>query len=389
MSLWWVDKNQLDPEQTKLIEGLALRRSHLVLGPPGSGKTNVLLRRAQFVRGQKMPNVMVLTFTRSLTEFVKTGCTDGQGREIFPPNCVSTLESWFRSLHMSHQAGFPDDPTDFIARKRALASSAKSLSGSGRLPQYDTLFVDEAQDLLQEEVEAIAAWSRVRFFVGDDRQKIYPEAEGLDGVRGLLPPDSEHLLQFHYRLAPEICQVADRIMVPQGGASLASTCHYKGPTPASITVQQAPQSRGDQLNSLTERLKQQVRVYADFLEQGDRIGVIVARRDDREVVLEHLSKDSSLKDIVQVIRAREAKESGFDPAFEPGRPVCILTVKGCKGLEFRTVHWLFADELTHRHGDEDYYTVVTRAKTSIDIYYTDKLPDVLARAHASEGVLPW
>ena len=59
------------------------------------------------------------------------------------------------------------------------------------------------------------------------------------------------------------------------------------------------------------------------------------------------------------------------------------------GLEFRTVHWLFADKLSNYHKDEDYYTVVTRAKTSIDVYYTTSLPAVLAGAHAEDGVLPW
>ena len=71
MSLWWAKKEQLDEYQLALIEGLPLRESYLILGPPGSGKTNVLLRRAQFVRGQDMPNVLVLTFTRPLTEFLE------------------------------------------------------------------------------------------------------------------------------------------------------------------------------------------------------------------------------------------------------------------------------------------------------------------------------
>ena len=92
---------------------------------------------------------------------------------------------------------------------------------------------------------------------------------------------------------------------------------------------------------------------------------------------------------MQVIRAREAEETDYDPTLDPTRPICILTVKGCKGLEFRTVHWLFADELSHHHGPEDYYTVITRAKTSLDVYYTESLPDILARAHAEDGVLPW
>jgi hypothetical protein len=42
MSLWWARKEQLDNDQMALIEGLSLSQNHLILGPPGSGKTNVL-----------------------------------------------------------------------------------------------------------------------------------------------------------------------------------------------------------------------------------------------------------------------------------------------------------------------------------------------------------
>ena len=389
MSLWWVTKNELDTEQMALIEDLPLQSSHLILGPPGCGKTNVLLRRAQFVRGQAMPNVLVLTFTRSLTEFVKTGCIDDQGREIFPVSCVTTIESWLRSLYKRHQIEIPESNDDFVARKRSLAKGAIRFAEVGRMPLYDTLFVDEAQDLLQEEVDVIAAWSKNRFFVGDDRQKIHSEAEGLDPVRRLVPIGNEQKLKFHYRLAPEICRVADRILVPHGGESLASTCHYNGPSPASVTMQSNAQTPADQLSTAAGRLKQQVRVYADLLAKGDRIGVIVAQRRDREVALDYFSKDPDLKGLVQIIRAREAEERDYDPAFNSDRPICILTLKGCKGLEFRTVHWLFADTLSHYHNVEDYYTVITRAKTSIDVYYTKSLPAILAGAHAEEGVLPW
>ena len=240
MSLWWVKKNELDGEQMTLIEDLPLRQDFLVLGPPGCGKTNVLLRRAQFVRGQNMPNVLVLTFTRPLTEFVKTGCIDDQGREIFPQNCISTIESWLRSLYRHHSAELPKTDGDFTERKRALARGAMALVNSNRMPLYDTLFVDEAQDLLQEEVAVIAAWSRQRFFVGDDRQKIHAEAEGLDPVRRLIPRDHVRTLRFHYRLAHEICRAADRILVPHDGQSMESTCYYNGPKPASVTVQPSP-----------------------------------------------------------------------------------------------------------------------------------------------------
>src|SRR5690348_15297209 len=107
MSLWWARRDQLDREQVRMIEKLPLHGSHLILGPPGSGKTNVLLRRAQYVRTQGLANVLVLSFTRPLTEFVKTGCYDDQRREIFPPALVSTIESWTRSLFKEHGQPIP------------------------------------------------------------------------------------------------------------------------------------------------------------------------------------------------------------------------------------------------------------------------------------------
>ena len=156
MSLWWAKREQLDKHQVKLIEDLPLRDCFLVLGPPGSGKTNVLLRRAQFVRSQGMPNVMVLTFTRSLTEFVKTGCFDSDRREIFPQNCVTTIESWIRWLYREHDANHPTIHRNFKEWKIALASGAFEFIKQGRIPQYDAFFVDEAQDLMPEEVQLIS-----------------------------------------------------------------------------------------------------------------------------------------------------------------------------------------------------------------------------------------
>src|SRR3954447_2210138 len=140
-TLWWTKKEQLDQYQIALIEKLPLRETFLILGPPGSGKTNVLLRRAQFIRGQNMPNVLVLTFTRPLTEFVKTGCFDAQGREIFPQSCVMTLESWQRMLYRQHRANRPGPASTLTEQKRQLAAGAMGFLDQGRIPPYDALFI--------------------------------------------------------------------------------------------------------------------------------------------------------------------------------------------------------------------------------------------------------
>lgn len=390
MSLWWAKREQLDKDQVKLIEDLPLVGGHLVVGPPGSGKTNVLLRRAQFVRMQGMPNVLVLTFTRALTEFVRTGCHTPDGREIFPPALISTFETWLRSLYRAHGLDLPNNGLPPDQRRAHIAAGAIPLAKTGTVPRYDALFVDEAQDLIAEEVEAIQAFSDNAFFVGDDRQRIYGGSSGLKSIRSLTPAPDEHVLPFHYRLVREICLMADRIQVPTGVASLASTEHYVGPKPGRISVN-GPLARHDQIEAASARLRDQVRVYADMIKQGDRLGVIVPRKADRDLVYKAFEQDDELEGLSQIVRARDGSDDdrNFTTALDTERPILILTAQGSKGLEFRGVQWLFSDDLKGVYTPELYYTVVTRAKTSLDIYFDGTLPDQLAKSHASKDESMW
>jgi hypothetical protein len=205
--------------------------------------------------------------------------------------------------------------------------------------------------------------------------------DGLTAICKIVPGLKESTLPFHYRVAPEICRMADRILIPRGGGSLSSTTHYDGPRPGTINTH-GPLARERQLEAAAAKLKEQVRVYAGLIQQGDRLGVIVARTDDRDAVFEYFEGDTDLAGKSKVIRSRGEEDGNYQPSFDPDIPICIVTVQGCKGLEFRSVHWLFSEELSRHHENEHYYTVVTRAKTSIDIYFTTELPQTLARAYA-------
>ncbi len=59
--------------------------------------------------------------------------------------------------------------------------------------------------------------------------------------------------------------------------------------------------------------------------------------------------------------------------------MCITTVQSCKGLEFRALHWLFADDTPYLTRQKA-YTVVTRAKTSLNVYRHGQLSALLAGA---------
>jgi hypothetical protein len=149
-------------------------------------------------------------------------------------------------------------------------------------------------------------------------------------------------------------------------------------------------SRNEQIKAAAARLRDQVRVYADLIKQGDRLGVIVPRRADRELIHQSFESDSSLQGMSQVVRARDGtnEDREFDTALDPERPILILTAPGAKGLEFRGVQWLFSDDLKGIYTPEMYYTVITRAKTSLDVYFDGSLPDQLAKAYApkDEGI---
>ncbi len=381
MSLWWAKREQLDKDQVDLIENLSMEGNYLVLGPPGSGKTNVLLRRAQFTRTQGMPNVLLLTFTRALSEFLKTGCINSNGSEVFPPSLIMTIESWIRGMYRSEGISLPDDG-DFDTRKALLASGAKQIASKLKQPPFDVIFVDEAQDLTMEEVELLKIRARRLFFVGDDRQKIYSGSNGMSSIDDLLPSIDRRVLSFHYRIAPEICGMADRIMSGVSGKTLTETCHYDGPRPGRINTHQG--AHVSSISSLIQSLKAQLRAYGDRIAQGDRLGIVVPRRNDRQEIANALENETDLASKWQIVRARTGDDSdrNYNPALDASRPILIMTEQACKGLEFRALHWMFVDDLAHYRTDERYYTIVTRAKTSIDIYHEGALPSPLAKSYA-------
>ncbi len=123
---------------------------------------------------------------------------------------------------------------------------------------------------------------------------------------------------------------------------------------------------------------------------GDRLGVIVPRKRDRETIHNALEATPELRGRSQIVRARSGdQDDDHDTALDPNKPILIVTAQGSKGLEFRAVQWLFSDDLEGLYTPEVYYTVVTRAKTSLDIYYEQSMAEQIAKAYAPEDKDIW
>jgi superfamily I DNA and RNA helicase len=259
-------------------------------------------------------------------------------------------------------------------RNRLRAADALELirSGGQRL-RHAAILVDEVQDLWPEEVRLVASLTERMMFAGDSHQRLHDVSGGIEAAKGI--GCTEVTLKHHFRISPQICRVADNILV-QGNYPLSQYCHYRGPPPSEPLVRSGL-SRPDQLDRLVESLDLQLDTYNS---PNDLLGVVTWRMRDCEQIFRHLVDQPRFAEITRL------HHSGIqDRQFDPGCKICVVTIQSCKGLEFRALHWMFADENEYFTTRDRAYTVVTRAKSSLTVYHDGALSAVLTGAFPPVG----
>ena len=78
--------------------------------------------------------------------------------------------------------------------------------------------------------------------------------------------------------------------------------------------------------------------------------------------------DALCKSGIDAPLTKQVYEEGFE-SLEEGTQVCVTTIHGCKGMEFRTVHGAMLESLRKFPLQRNMiYTLTTRAKTSLSLY---------------------
>ena len=355
---WWVNSGQLDDDQKNVLKADP-KESLLIKGPPGSGKTNILLLRANYVRATS-PRILFITFTRTLAEFIKSGPSIGRADQI-KSNEIRTFMSWGRRFLRDVGRGVGAGE-DFNSTRILLMDSLKEyVENSNPGKMYDSIFVDEVQDFKESELKILHRLSVNVNAAGDSRQRIWEHDEGLPTMESLATETVE--LKKHYRIGLNICRFADRILPPPlGAADMASDCAYdESARPSSVTPIRCT-SDADQHQRCLAEIKRQVRYISD-----EPILVLSHSGHDRDAFWAALENDAEL-----VPKALLQASDGYE-AFGPDSLVRVMTIASAKGSEARAVHILRADRLTTGQR-ELAFTAVTRAKTEVTLYHKGALP---------------
>jgi superfamily I DNA/RNA helicase len=374
---WWRSLSELDGDQRAFVE-LPVDGRYQLIGPPGSGKTNLLLLRAQYFAGRGDKNILFVTFSRELAGFIQTGIAR---RSLITPDQVTTYWSWALN-HVREHGGaqsLPSRDASFEERRVQMLEALRAVRGN--LPTtrlYDGIFVDEAQDLSVEELRVLLELSDRVCISGDRKQGIY-QRDGLDAGEAL--GLDVHHLRAHFRIGPKIARVADKLLPPaSAGISLEGSSNYDASKfGESSAIMYACVDRDEQFRRLVDEVAIQLDAFP-----GEDIGIFCPRHESLDELGDRLAQSVLAGKVTLHGRVGGA-------GFGDTNPIHVLTVHSAKGTEFRAVHIFAAEELTSFPLNRRTlsYTAVTRAKTALRLYHTGGTTQALESALTDPDDYDW
>lgn len=214
MSTWLLPRSELTPEQLRAID-LNHSEHQVISGAPGSGKTQILLHRADELRRRlKAPSnrFRILVFTNVLKKYIRSAL------ELLdlPEDTVTTFDDWCKDLYLKHVGRTL--PNDNEKKQRdfgevRLGVAAKLAAKVVPLPLLDFILVDEGQDLDRVAFDILRLAARHVTVCIDSKQQIYAHGSSEADILAALGLRRRNLtLLDAYRCSPLIARLAGQLL---------------------------------------------------------------------------------------------------------------------------------------------------------------------------------
>ena len=381
----------LDLEQERMARSIGTGH-RLLFGVAGSGKTIVLAGRAKFL-SEGLPNgrILVLCYNVTFKSYLAAILKDCANVDVY------SFHGW--GVRNGVRAARNEAAESFGERLLSVLSQGKGDSGA-----YDAVLIDEAQDFDPSWFKcAIAAMKEPRggdlLIVGDRNQTNYTRGRVSWSALGITAKGRSRILRTNYRNTRNILAAArtfaDDSTDDDGIA--ATSCD---PTQARRDGLFAPlllarKSRGEELDAIESLVKGllagQVKDYVFPALAPSEIGLLYREKTDAlELLLEKLRVMAPV-----VWLSGPQTSNGPDPRQQVLAPgVKVQTIHSSKGLQYRAVILIFADQLGSRGEEENdqrlLYVAMTRPEDFLAITCTTgagRPSAVFQRLLSSESLL--
>ncbi|MEW6233871.1 MAG: UvrD-helicase domain-containing protein [Candidatus Omnitrophota bacterium] len=211
---WLLTYNELTPDQQRAF-ALGPDEPRAVIGGPGSGKTQILLHRAQYLshRFHIQPNrFRIFVYTNVLKDYIQSAFS----LLGLPEENILTIDHWRRLFFEEHIGrklpwDYENKQPDFDAIREAVYN--KVCSGSISLPLYDFVLVDEGQDLEIETFQLLKKISAHITVCMDSKQQIYERGSNEAEILHILGIKKRNVnLIDAFRVCPFLVEVAAQLI---------------------------------------------------------------------------------------------------------------------------------------------------------------------------------
>jgi len=291
LSTWLLPRCDLTPEQLRTVE-MDPYEHRVVLGPPGSGKTQILIHRAaHLAENYKVPykDCRLFVFTNVIKEYIRSGL---QFLDL-PEDIVSTFDHWGSLLYEEHISPIlprKRRPKKYGQENRVLHKDFQSKSGDWKGVDFkrirsevlklikckkelqkslEFILVDEGQDLTPDVYEILALVARHLTVFIDPKQQIFQDGADESFILNKLNLNKRNItLLGAYRNSPYVARLASFFI-----ADIESRKQYL----AQVNVEQKIRERP--LCFVADFFDQEIDRLAEIVRQrqamNERIGIIV------------------------------------------------------------------------------------------------------------------